>query len=274
MSEMYGVERDSTSVRAWSVRRLPFEPRGWLCEYREALRHELRALGPVDGARLRAVYASPDREFADVENVLLYNVGSANYRHLVAGGLEASRVRSTSARHEVTYELTTDALPVFDGPPVAAVEIPELPRQRDKPAAWWAAAGEGLRVLGDPIESDFVTAVTVRTSLTQAASWLKPMLDGVISALHVHDGSHEPRIRQTLVDVGDPEMLWARLNRADTNLLGAPRRLVRPHGTRVAWNPADERCSHFVVTQDAKGPAVQVIVSAESSGSSPTEVSE
>lgn len=64
MSDFYGVESDGIAVRAWSSQRLPYEPKGWLLDYREDLRRELRSLVHVDGAHLRAEYSSPDQAFS------------------------------------------------------------------------------------------------------------------------------------------------------------------------------------------------------------------
>src|SRR5690349_13545324 len=63
VSEPYGVRVTDDAVVAWSVRRLPFEPKGWLKDYRDELRVALRSLSWAAGTHLRAAYASPDREF-------------------------------------------------------------------------------------------------------------------------------------------------------------------------------------------------------------------
>ena len=41
--ESYSVTGTDTYVEAWSTTRLPFEPKGWLLEYRSDLRRALRA---------------------------------------------------------------------------------------------------------------------------------------------------------------------------------------------------------------------------------------
>lgn len=78
MAERYRVRHiGDRTVVAWSTRRLPFEPAGWLLEFRRTLRAAVTALEAPAGTPLTAIYASADRSPCDVENVLVYNVGCA-----------------------------------------------------------------------------------------------------------------------------------------------------------------------------------------------------
>lgn len=72
----YEVSASREVVAAWSTRRLFFEPKGWQRDFRDDLRAALRGLTALSGSVLLAEYYAPDAEFADVENVLLYNVSS------------------------------------------------------------------------------------------------------------------------------------------------------------------------------------------------------
>ncbi|MDQ6840198.1 MAG: hypothetical protein M3137_18165, partial [Actinomycetota bacterium] len=80
MTAPYLVRGSASVVAAWSTRRLPFEPKGWLLDLRSDLREAIRHLSP-SGA-LHASYTSPDRSFSDLENVLFYNVGGAAFSPL------------------------------------------------------------------------------------------------------------------------------------------------------------------------------------------------
>jgi len=264
MSEPYGVTSDDRVVRAWSVRRLPFEPTGWRKDYREDLRRALRSLEPVAGTHLRAEYASPDREFADVENVLLYNVGASNYRHLTVGGLEVERTISADALHHVSYRLQTDSTQVRPAAePRAQVALSEFPSEREKPGSWWAAMRERLVTTGTPLEGEYTIDVRLRGDVQAFMSLVKPMLDGLVSALHVHDGSHEQHVRAALARYGEPNRLWNLLADPATALLGK-RTLIRPHSQGVAWNPADDVCRGFSVRPSTTGPLIEATVRAES----------
>jgi hypothetical protein len=73
--------------------------------FRDHLRAALTQLPAVPGRGPAARHASPDDDFADVENVALYNVGAGAYSHLVADGLTCFRTRSPDHRHHLTYRV-------------------------------------------------------------------------------------------------------------------------------------------------------------------------
>lgn len=262
MTDFYAVESDGVTVRAWSIQRLPFEPKGWLLDYREELRRGLRSLVHADGARLRAVYSSPDQEFSDVENVLLYNVGTGSYRHLTTEGLEISRTKSPDAHHHVTYELSTSAAPqVPKADVLAEVALDDFPDDSEKAGSWWASMRSRLVRHSTEISSEFTIDVEVRGGMAPFVSLIKPALDGMVSALHVHDGTCAAHVQEALARYGDPAQLWSILNDPRDAILGR-RVLVRPHGTGIAWNPADDRCAGFTVLPVGDGPRLSMKVRA------------
>jgi hypothetical protein len=239
---------------------LPFEPRGWLKEYRDELRVALRGMSPIDGALLHAEYASPDRSFADVENVLLYNVGAGSYRHLTGSGLLVSRTQSRDALHHMSYELVQHVpSELFSGPTVASVSLDVFPSAPDKAASWWAAIRDKVSISSDDTTPQYTVEVHAREAVPRFVSLVKPMLDGLISALHSHDGSNADHIRAALGSFGEPAHLWSMLVDPSTSVLGR-RALVRPHGAGVAWNPADERCISFIIRPAVSGSALKAVV--------------
>jgi hypothetical protein len=82
------------------------------------------------------------------------------------------------------------------------------------------------------------------------ANVVKPLLDGLISALHTHDGSGGAELKSRLKALGEPDTVWLMLCSRDFDLLG-PRTLVRRYRDGVTWNPADERCYALRVHQPA-----------------------
>ena len=221
MSEFYGLDVHRYRVHGWSMKRLPFEPLGWLEDYRGDLRQALRSMTPVPGMHLRAVYASPDREFADVENVLLYNVGSGSYGHLTGSGIEVLRTSSPDSNHHLDYRLTTDwGNEISGGTLLARLSIDALPPERGKPGSWWAATCDRVRIAGNEAASEYTIPIRVRDQLPTILSSVKPLLDGLTSALHVHDGTHPAQVQAALARYGDPDLLWARLNDPATSILG------------------------------------------------------
>ncbi len=180
------------------------------------------------------VYASPDRGFADVENVLLHNVGSGSYRHLADSGLEVLRTTSSDALHHRHYRLATGSSPeVSAGEVMAAVSLDAIPAAHAEPGSWWAAIRDRLTTTGNEPGAEYTIEVWVRGPFV---SMVKPMLDGLISALHVHDGSHEDHLRVALARYGEPGALWELLNDPATSILGR-RTVVRPPRSRNGLEP-------------------------------------
>lgn len=234
------------SVTAWSRRRLAFEPRGTMIEYRNAIRHALRNLGSEAGPALIVTYLAPDDDFVDVENAALYNVGSGAYSHLVRGGLSCERRPSPDGKHHLIYR----AGPLPDPPGTQVLLRIQVapPSDTHKPGPWWAAfrAATLRQAAATPAPATFAVDATLAGSWTstQVAAAVKPMLDGFVSALHQHDSSHRDELLPRIADLGTPDAVWDALCDARQNLLGT-RPLIRPYRKNYAWNPADERCHAF-----------------------------
>jgi hypothetical protein len=229
--------------------------------YRTALRAALQTTDPIPGLALVASYASPDRAFVDVENAVLYNIGASAYAHLLNDGLYCQRVPSTDERHQLSYLL--EPMPNLPaGTPLVSLEI-DAPSRKDKPGPWWAAFRTATLAVQAPVHYDGHFAVDLTLpdgwSNTTVANALKPLLDGLVSALHtheehVHDDVSRARLMSSLAMLGEPDVMWSMLRDPGCNLLGS-RALIRPHRNGIAWNPADERCHAFRV-QRAKQASV------------------
>ena len=61
-------------VEATSQARLPFEPRGWLIDFRRELAQACRTLTARPGQILHATYTSADRSRSDIENLSLIHI--------------------------------------------------------------------------------------------------------------------------------------------------------------------------------------------------------
>ncbi|UAL31122.1 hypothetical protein K8W59_06530 [Nocardioides rotundus] len=261
MTVAYEVRFETDAVHGSSTRRLPFEPKGWLRSYRDCLRSTLSQLRLYEDVGLRAVYSTPTHELADLENVLFYNLGSSSYRHLTHHGVEAFRTSSSDERHHVSYQLTSRSeMGMQQGEPLAEVTLDALPTPRDKAGAWWAAIRDRVQPTGAQATAEFTVEIVSHGQVTALVSAMKPMFDGLISALHSHDGSHREQISRELGRFGDAEQLWARLNDGSFAVLGPPRPLIRPHREGIAWNPADELCSAFSILPAASGPVLKATV--------------
>ena len=69
----------------------------------------------------------------------------------------------------------------------------------------------------------------------------KPLFDGIIAAMHTHDGRHmdvvAPRLAHRLET--DERVIRDLLSRGEA-ILGA-RSVIHPWGNSIQWNPADDR---------------------------------
>jgi hypothetical protein len=230
------------------VTRLPYEPSGWLREFRTDLQNALRAMTLPPSCGMLAEYASPDSGFADLENVLLYNLGSGCLSHLLAGGITCRRLLSPDKRHHLAYRmapLLPDPAPGAE--PLATVKF-GLDQWPNKPSTWWVATRPHLNTPDAP-HHDGEFGLDIQLSGpdltgTRITGLIKPMLDGLVAALHAHDGSHRDLLAPRLAQLGDPHTIWPLLCNPDAAVLGV-RTLVRPYRSSVAWNPADERCAGF-----------------------------
>jgi len=245
--DLYGVHASDCEVTAWSTARLPHEPKGWLKDYRHELQAAVRAMRPTPTSHLVAEYSAPEAAFVDLENVLLYNVGSGCYSHLTTQGLLCRRTQSKDARHRVNYCVAEP----LEWPESAGRLLAEATlREAVFPStavAWWYAFRSHLKV-----DSDAEHRGEIALSVEFGSAWrgrgvasaVKELLDGLVMALHVHDGTLAEHIPLALAKVGDGPELWELLNEPSAAILGR-RQLVHRRGTGITVNPADERCASF-----------------------------
>jgi hypothetical protein len=251
----YGIETTRSAVTAWSVRRLPFEPKGWQRRFRDELRLALRGLEPEREHGLIAEYDAPDNAFVDVENVLLYNLGAGAYGHLLGPGLVCRRGSSTDGRHHVRYTLASS---IPDPDPEATVVVGEIDadlggRLPRTPGEWWMRLRPRTTIrigktMARPVADSFVLDLSVvgpDLPGRRAAGTVKALIDGVVSCFHAHDGSESDVLLPRLTSLGC-DHAWQLVCDPYSAVLGV-RPLVRPHGKGIAWNPADERCHAFRV---------------------------
>jgi hypothetical protein len=245
----FDIETTASSVDFWSDTRLPFEPKGDARQARDALRAALKAIAPT-GA-LSATYTSPLRDFCDVENVLLYNVGTGAFSEL---GRRRVRLLRTFAQPERPFlhhhrYVALDA----SAPAEPRSAAPFAERRFTLPASLtassvWAAARAAATPSTTQAHPSALLAVDVdlavppgrRFTLTAA---MKVILDGVIASLHRHDGTGDVaaltgRVAGQLAPLSTAEV--ARLLVDGPAELGE-RALLHAFRDGVQWNPADDR---------------------------------
>lgn len=263
-------------VDCGSAERLNFEPKDWRLAMRDELRTAVRHLQSSGDEVLHASYASASRETVDAENVLFYNIGMGAFSASSQTGVRFERVYSTP-----TMPGSTGPWPHLARYTVSALREPfthwqsgrVLARWQDasspvlgeetKPGdVWLALKRSGFECLGRlmPPTANFGMRIRVRRGAhgpAGATSMLKALLDGVISALHVHDGANRDEIARRLA-----RMLGAPAAEIDTYLMDASaaalgsRDLLWLRGANVQWNPADDGLvAAEVLVESNPGPA-------------------
>ncbi len=242
----YILEANSSFVRFWSSKRLPFEPKGEALEARNRLRVALAGLPPMLG--LRAEFLSNDTSFCDVENVLLYNVGMSSFS--ATGRNQITLVRSerkpdpTPEGKELPYCHYYSTVESSAGLGTTAVVTRrfELPSKISLAAVWLnarlaATAGRCLRLSNLGMRVQVTLPASDRRGLP---TMLKSLLDGLVSSLHCHNGSSLdvvlPRLSKQL---GVDASVLERALISGPKELGS-RSLIHPFRQSVQWNPADE----------------------------------
>lgn len=220
-------------VEALSHARLPFEPQGRLVDFRRDL---------VRG------------RLSDIENILSYNLGTGALRAAAAHGLilERSFAASPAAPHHYRYELVADPWPwrcwrtteLLAG---ITLDAPLSLFTEPKAGRWWLAARRG-DIATRSTRSRPPAAYALSITVSPPAGWrgslselIKPLTDGIVSALHSHAGPVD-RIVDRASSI-DPTLtageLTALLAQSRPAPLGAVR-LVTPRAAGVQWLPADD----------------------------------
>jgi len=247
-------------VEAWSVTRLPFEPKGSMLEFRTSLRLALRTLADQAGPsyRLTGIYTSQQLGLVDTENVLLYNVGSSPFGRPSTIHIERRFSRppltplaAGQAEHHHRYLATEDTPECgwSKGPIACRWQAPLMAGAPalSNVAAIWLSVSRVLTVLTELAPDQlFAADVTIwgpgatRRSLPGA---IKSVLDGVVAACHRHDGTDASELAYRVADRAgaDPTEVLGLLTRHGPAALSG-RRLLHRLGEGVQWNPADERC--------------------------------
>jgi hypothetical protein len=127
-----------------------------------------------------------------------------------------------------------------------------MPRltEATKPSAVWCALRDG-HIAGyqrlapqEPYGLWLVVGVPPN-EVAAPAKIVKPLVDGVVAALHNHDGTELHVVSERLaiqLPANTPDRIAALLSDERAAILGS-RRLLWPHGSSVQWNPADDLCS-------------------------------
>lgn len=258
-----GPKDNGNSVELWSTVRLPFEPKGWLLEMRNSLKLAIRDIRSGNNTILNAIYSSNQREFVDVENVLIYNVGTVAFRHLCNKGLRFERRNASppeipikfneSAMHYHYYSVVDREEPSLYWKKEVTlarwkdISCPPI-KGENKPHFFWYAMKKGsIEVTNEhPVPSEYGIRIIIKSPIgteINLVSVIKPLLDGIISSFHMHDGTDILEIikRLSKLVMKDESTVEDMLTSSQTAILGR-RNLLHRFRQGLQWNPADDSC--------------------------------
>lgn len=253
----YHVQSASNRVEVWSTVRLPFEPKEWVLDLRRELREAVVRLNSESGEVLHGIYSSDRRDHCDIENVVLYNVGPSFFAASSRYGLSIERsfravhcVELGEARpqHYVRYSmrpprmfeswLTRQTLAEF------SFCFERLADVGDCTKVWHLAKRGEIRAFrgwdGSPLVLRLHVASPPKMRV-RVANIIKPVVDGLISAFHMHDGKDLEELAWrvgTRLGIGAKEASDL-LTDPERAVLGS-RTLLFKRGDGIQWNPADD----------------------------------
>ncbi|MCF8567814.1 hypothetical protein LLE49_24135 [Alicyclobacillus tolerans] len=256
------VSQSDSTVELWSTARLPFEPKGWMRQMRDDLRQALHQIRPeTDKSFLQAAYISTDTGYFDTENVLLYNMGVAAFKHLCLHGIsfkhtvqvppncpvtlngEAAHFYRYKATPTPTLSLTDDNDTIAKWPSTAC---PPLTQSTKPHVLWGLLRQQDATTIVKEWSGTFGLELTLsvpRDAVINTVGLVKPLLDGIVSAFHTHDGSRLSDVANRLSSMTGlpPARIESLLMESDKAVFGRTR-LIYPHGQGVQWAPNDHLC--------------------------------
>ena len=254
-------------IELWSSERLKFEPKDWMIKMRDKLKCHLKySLKRNSNSYLYAVYSSKEGRNInfDIENILFYNVGVDSFKNLARDGIIFERKIESPAELNIGDELLN-----FDhymGYKVFNANIGDSDYwERNKLLVSWLGAKIKNLKTNLPLYSvwremkDCETKVYnkyendgplgIRINLKVPKGWLgfnfvtilKPLLDGVISSFHTHNGKDIDEIVKRLSNKNpiSPEYAKQLLLKSGKDVLGQ-KNLIWLWGDSLQWNPSDD----------------------------------
>lgn len=255
--EHHEIALSDRSVDVWLDRRFPFDPTGHMRTLRTQVREAIRGLRCPPGSVLCATYSSADESFCDVENVLVYNVGPSVFAGSSRRGLRLVRNWTAAGASPLGRSFAHHHRYCFTDPPEkpAALDAAEFSfdlaslSTSTKPHEIWWRATSARPASATPIRGRFALHVELGTPtpLLNVANIIKPLLDGVVCAMHAESQVDAEAVgRLSRASTWDVAEISKRLSAPPNPILGS-RRLLHHYRDFVKWDPADDLCDDCTV---------------------------
>ncbi|MBA3629478.1 MAG: hypothetical protein H0W55_07355 [Actinobacteria bacterium] len=267
---------DKRLVEGWAQQRLPFDPKdGWKKDFKVELGAAIRRLvaGPHEG--LHATYTNPQTDRVDIENALIYNVGTSAFRNSAHTQLKFERSFDAPAsprahlEHYYRYEIVPLSEPLSAWRRGSSLvdwssRLASLSFDTKAAVVWWATKhGEIKTHVDSPHAGWFGLQLEVEAPETAGnlADFVKPLTDGAIAALQSHAPGPDlaelaERVARSL-GVNPAAVAQALCDESTAVLSG--NRILWKRGIGVQWNPADERCVAGILRRTGSSSAEWVV---------------
>jgi hypothetical protein len=254
------TDRSSERIELWSTKRLQFEPKYWMKDMREELKNNLKNIIPVKNGVLHCEFCTQEGGFFDVENVLLYNVGSgafssiSNHQVIIERSFAKEPFLNSSSQfkhyHRYSYTIEENIEPYWKkNTTIFQWTNLQIPSLKDKPHEYWyymkrLQTKEKFTSLD--VDTYYGIQINIGVPLGKKVNLTgicKPLLDGIISAFHNYKGSdlEEVASRVSTLLNKDQNEISNLLMDEQFSILRA-REVVRRFQNGVQWNPADDYC--------------------------------
>ncbi len=264
--EIRGPTEGSPVVEAWAQNYISLgDRRAGQKELLEKIRNRCKELKPRAGEVLHATFFGVKRTDTDVENLLLFNIGTfkgagrhgVRFEHGADAPLSPS---GTDYPYCYRYALVPRSGTFADwrhGRQLASFDWTDLgtfPAKKRLAQVWLALAHGYLAGEVEPVfpstppEIAFAVKVEVRPAYGSKPGWgglVKSIFDGVICAFQAHtDRSVLPVVLPRLAGYlpATPAELEHHLLDQSRAVLRPVHRLVAPYQLDVKWYPSDEQC--------------------------------
>jgi hypothetical protein len=264
------------TVSAWATEYVPLSPKTpTAVALKAGLIAVLRNLGAQDGKSLHAVFAGEKPPTADIENLLLYNLGSSTFANLAVHGLRIERDHrppepapsGTRYPYSFSYRPTTMSSPWTlwqrrrELVRWERISLGAFSGEKKLEQVWAALSGAALGPSGPPRGpgEDFAVTVIIHPPADAAAHparLVKGVVDGVVSAFQSHaDSATRPEVARRIALVLDetPEQIEAWLADEHVAVLGVVPSIVHVRAEGVQWSPTD---TDLVVADIRPGPSL------------------
>ena len=227
---------------------------------KEDISKALRTMSSSDKKELYASYTTVDNKFCDVENILLYNIGSGAFTNICVSAFCIERgygnVPNPQMPHQYKYELVDTADFVIHRPlkPFAewkgnVLSANDIKVSNLKASFFWNYIKKSdVKVFDNEYTDNEKYGIEISIEaphIINLTSIIKPLLDGVICAFHQQDEkifmTDKTLLKRLSNEIGEKNSIKEYLLDNKFNIFGKCD-LVKSYRNGIKWNPADHLC--------------------------------